>query len=308
MNILVILATFNGRKYIEQQIFSILTQEDVSITLFVFDDGSNDGTIDFLFSKFSLGTYNVNVIQNSSPTGSAASNFLQAIKTIDDKIIDAHDYIALSDQDDIWLPVKLREAVKKLKIEKSDLYMSNLILWNQRLNTTSMIKKSFKQKKYDYLFEGGSAGCTYVMSKQLINVVRKTINRVDNKNCNYFSHDWFIYFVARMDKFKVSIDQRAYIQYRIHETNVHGLLNTFSFYSLKERFKLIMNGWFYYHAGVFAPLLRNDSIESKIYRLYTKNYFTRVYVIFKYNFQLMRSNKKALQFFLISLLPLSIKK
>lgn len=304
MNFLVILASFNGVKYIEEQIFSILTQEDVNITLFVFDDGSNDGTIDLLFSKFSTSTTNVKIIQNSIPTGSAANNFLQAIKTIDDKIIGAHDYIALSDQDDIWLPNKLREAGKRLKKERSDLYMSNLILWNESLNSTSIIKKSFKQKKYDYLFEGGSAGCTYVMSKQLINVIKNTINKVEYKNWNFFSHDWFIYFVARINGLCVFIDDRAFMRYRIHQTNVHGQLNTFSFYALKERLKLIMNGWFYYQAKGFVNLLPSHSTEAKIYRLYTKNYFTRMYVIFRFNFSLIRSNKKALQFFVLSMLPI----
>jgi rhamnosyltransferase len=308
MNFLVILASFNGVKYIEEQISSILTQEDVNVTLLVFDDGSNDGTIDLLFSKFSLSTTNVKIIQNSIPTGSAANNFLQAIKTIDDEIIDAQDYIALSDQDDIWLPNKLIEAGKTLKNEKSDLYMSNLILWNENSNTTSIIKKSFKQKKYDYLFEGGSAGCTYVMSKQLINVIKNTINKVEYKNWNFFSHDWFIYFIARINGFTVFIDDRAFMRYRIHQTNVHGQLNTFSFYAIKERLKLIMNGWFYYQAKGFETLLPNNSTEAKIYRLYTENYFTRMYVIIRFNFSLMRSNKKALQFFVLSMLPIRNKK
>jgi rhamnosyltransferase len=307
MNFLVILASFNGVKYIEEQISSIITQEDVNVTLLVFDDGSNDGTIDLLFSKFSLSTTNVKIIQNSIPTGSAANNFLQAINTIDDKIIGAHDYIALSDQDDIWMPNKLKEAGKILKKGKSDLYMSNLILWNESSNTTSIIKKSFKQKKYDYLFEGGSAGCTYVLSKQLINIIKKTINEVEYKKWNFFSHDWFIYFVARVNGFSVFIDDRAFIRYRIHETNVHGQLNTFTFYALKERLKLIMNGWFYYQAKSFLTLLPSHSTESKIYRLYTKNYFTRMYVIFRYNFTLIRSPIKAIQFFIVSLLPIKTK-
>ncbi|WP_396217715.1 glycosyltransferase, partial [Flavobacterium sp.] len=254
MNILIILASYNGVKYIEEQVDSILNQEGVNVTLLVFDDGSSDGTIDLLFSKFSLSTTKVKIIQNSIPTGSAANNFLQAIKTIDDEIIDANDYIALSDQDDIWSPNKLREAGKILKKEKSDLYMSNLILWNESSNSTSIIKKSFKQKKYDYLFEGGSAGCTYVMSRQLINVIKNTINKVEYKNWIFFSHDWFIYFVARISGLCVFIDDRAFMRYRIHQTNVHGQLNTFSFYALKERLKLIMNGWFYYQAKGYVNL------------------------------------------------------
>ena len=52
MNILVILASFNGVKYIEEQINSILTQEYVNVTLFIFDDGSNDGSFELLLSKF----------------------------------------------------------------------------------------------------------------------------------------------------------------------------------------------------------------------------------------------------------------
>jgi rhamnosyltransferase len=106
----------------------------------------------------------------------------------------------------------------------------------------------------------------------------------------------------------VFIDYRALIRYRIHETNVHGQLNIFSFYALKERLKLIMNGWFYHQAKSYLTLLPTHSAESKIYRLYTKNYFTRMYVLFRFNFSLIRSNKKALQFFMLSLLPLRNKK
>ena len=203
MNFLVILASFNGVKYIEEQISSILSQLDVNITLFVFDDGSYDGTINLLFSKFNLNTNNVKIILNSIPTGSAANNFLQALKTIDDKIIDAHDYIALSDQDDIWLPNKLKEAGKALKKEKSDLYMSNLILWNESSNTISLIKKSFNQKKYDYLFEGGSAGCTYVFTSFFGKELKKSVKKVNYKDWFFFSHDWFVYFFARLNHYKV---------------------------------------------------------------------------------------------------------
>lgn len=308
MNFLVILASYNGVKYIEEQLNSILNQQDVNVTILVFDDCSKDGTIDLLNSKYISNLTNVKIVQNRIPSGSAANNFFQAIKSIDEKIIDEHDYIALSDQDDIWLPNKLKEAGEILKKEKYHLYMSNLILWNESTNTTSIIKKSYKQKKYDYLFEGGSAGCTYVMTKQLTNVIKKTIKEVDYKKWNFFSHDWFIYFIARVYEFNVFIDDRAFIKYRIHQTNVHGQLNTFSFNAIIQRLKLIMNGWFYYQAKGFVTLLPIQSTKAKIYQLYSKNYFTRMYVIFRYNFSLMRSNKKGLQFFLLSMLPIINKK
>lgn len=307
MNVLVILASFNGKKYIKEQIDSILAQEGVQVSLNIYDDCSNDGTFDFLVTEYSSKTSQIQILKNRIPTGSAANNFLQAIKNIDNNEIEKHDFIAFADQDDIWLPNKLFEAGQKLRTENSNLYFSNLILWNQELKTKSLIKKSYPQKKYDYLFEGGSAGCTYVMTKKLIYLVKEYINKVDYLNWKYFSHDWFVYFIARTNNLKVFIDNRAFILYRIHDSNVHGQLNTLSFYAIKQRLKLIINGWFYYQAKGFETLLPNNSTEAKIYRLYTKNYFTRMYIIFRFNFSLMRSNKKALQFFVLSMLPIRNK-
>ena len=184
MYFLVILASFNGVKYIEEQISSILTQEDVNITLFVYDDGSNDGTIELLVSKFSLNN-RIKIVQNSIPTGSAANNFFQAIKTIDDSIIDAHDYIAFADQDDIWLPNKLKAASQLLQSENSDLYMSNLILWEENNNKKSIINKSYSQKKYDYLFEGGSAGCTYVFTTFFGKELKNKLDSINYKDWKF---------------------------------------------------------------------------------------------------------------------------
>ncbi len=307
MNYLVILASFNGVKYIEEQISSILTQDDVNITLFVFDDGSNDGTVDLLFSKYSLNN-RIKIVQNSIPTGNAANNFFQAIKTIDDSIIDANDYIAFADQDDIWLPNKLKAAGNLLLSEKSDLYMSNLILWDEKTNKKSIINKSYPQKKFDYLFEGGSAGCTYVFTAFFGKELKYKLNSINYKDWQFFSHDWFVYFFARSSYYKVVIDKNAYIFYRVHDTNVHGQLNIVSLFAIKERLKLIKEGWYFKQAEGFKSLLNPNSNEYKIYELYSKNYFTRLYVILRYNFSLIRSPKKAIQFFIISLLPLRINK
>lgn len=302
MNILIILASFNGVKFIKQQIDSILSQEDVSIDLKIFDDGSGDGTVELVSSLYS--SNQVQIIQNKIPSGSAANNFLQALQQIEEVCFEKYNYIAFADQDDIWLPNKLKEAGLILKTQGVDLYMSNLILWQEKTNRKSLVNKAFSQKKYDYLFEGGSAGSTYVLSVKFVLKLKEILKNTDYFNWKFFSHDWFIYFLARSNSYKVAIDNRAFILYRIHETNVHGQLNTLSIFAIKERLKLIANGWYYHHAKGFINLLPTNSTEVKIYRLYTKNYFTRLYVLFRYNFSLIRSTKKAFQFFLVSLLPL----
>lgn len=304
---LVILASYNGAKYIEEQIKSILTQEGVNLTLLVFDDGSNDGTIELLVSKFSLNK-NIKIVQNRIPTGSAANNFFNALLSFEDSFLEMYDYIAFADQDDIWLPNKLKAASQLLLSEKSDLYMSNLILWEEKTNKKSILNKSYLQKKYDYLFEGGSAGCTYVFSAFFAKELKKRINSINYKDWQFFSHDWFVYFFARLENYKVVMDENAYILYRVHDTNVHGQLNTFSLYAITERLRLIKEGWYFKQARGFKSLLNPNSNEYKIYKLYSKNYFSRLYVILRYNFSLIRSPKKAIQFFIISLLPLPINK
>ena len=305
MNILIILASFNGVKYIEQQIDSILSQEDVNIDLKIFDDGSSDGTVELISSLYS--SKQVQIVQNEIPTGSAANNFFQALQQIEEICFEKYNYIAFADQDDIWLPNKLKEAGQILKTQGADLYMSNLILWQEKKNRKSIVEKAFSQKKYDYLFEGGSAGCTYVMSSKFVLKLIDIIKTTDYFNWKFFSHDWFIYFLARTNNYKVVIDNRAFILYRIHESNIHGQLNTLSVFAIKERLKLIASGWYYHQAKGFINLLPLNSNEVKIYRLYTKNYFTRLYVLFRYNFSLIRSTKKAFQFFLVSLIPLKNK-
>lgn len=306
MKVLIILATYNGIKYIQEQIDSILNQEGVHVTLKIFDDGSVDGTIDLIFTwKENL---HVQITQNQIPTGSAANNFFNALQSFNETTIDQYDYIAFADQDDIWLPNKLKAATNKMQSENSDLYMSNLILWEEKNNRKTIINKSYSQKKYDYLFEGGSAGCTYVFSSAFAIELKKKIVNINYINWEFFSHDWFVYFFARSNHYKVVIDKNAYILYRVHDTNVHGQLNTFSFVAIRERMKLIKNGWYFKQAEGFMTLLSSNSEEYKIYRFYTKNYFTRLYVLLRYNFSLIRSSKKAIQFFIISLFPLRINK
>ena len=306
MKVLVILASYNGGKYIKEQIESILSQEGVTVAVKVFDDCSKDDTINVVGSF--CGDVRVELIINKTPTGSAAHNFFQAIKSFQDDIINQYDYVAFSDQDDIWLPNKLKAATETLNKERTALYMSNLILWEEDTNKKSLINKSYPQKEFDFLFEGGSAGCTYVFTNIFCIELKKTLEKVDYSNWKFFSHDWFVYFFARIDDYGVSIDSNAYILYRIHDSNVHGQLNTSSFFATKERLKLLNGGWYFLQIKGFLQLIPKGSIERNIYELYTKNYFTRFYVLFRFNFSLIRSFRKFIQFFIVSLLPVRIKK
>lgn len=300
-SVIVILASFNGEKFIKEQIESILSQENVSIELFIFDDCSKDSTFHLINNTFN--DSRIHIFRNNIQSGSAATNFLNSLRFILHSNTSYYNYISFADQDDIWLSKKLIEAINVIDNKNIDLYCSNLTIRNeQNLNSRGIIKKDFKQKKYDFLFEGASAGCTYVFKKDF---AIKLIENFDNLNLNNwqnFSHDWYIYFFARINEYKVFIDSNSFIQYRIHQNNVHGQLNLNNLNSIKKRVKLVKSGWYFEHIINFKQLISFNSEINFIYDMYYKNFASRLYILCKYNFNLMRSNSKFLKFFLLSIL------
>eukprot|EP01132_Coremiostelium_polycephalum_P010412 gene10412-12785_t len=299
MKVLVLLAAYNGGLYIEEQISSILNQEKVSVDIIISDDNSSDQTVDIIEGMMKQGS-SITLIRKDKGSGSAAKNFMGLINLAVD--IGGYEAVAFSDQDDIWLPEKLSSAVSVIKKDNVDLYASNLILWNESVGKKELLKKSFKQKQYDFMFEGASAGCTYVCSIDLFRHLRVITSGLNYENWPNFSHDWFMYFFARLNNYKVFIDERAFILYRIHNNNVHGHLNTFSFSSLRTRLRLVREGWYLGHIEGFFQLIRKGSKEETIYNLYQSGVFTRLYLCIRYNFQLMRNPVKFINFALLAFL------
>lgn len=292
----VLLATYNGEKYIIDQIDSIYSQKDVEVKILINDDGSKDATVGVIKQNFP----EIPLKTNISGTGSAANNFLKMVLELD--FNEDFDYVSFSDQDDVWLPEKLSAAVSKLKIEKADLYCSNLTKWDEKTGRLTELKKDFPQKKFDFLFEGGSAGCTYVFTKNFAKVLKDFVLKVDSSDWKEFSHDWLVYFFARSRKHKVVIDSNSYIKYRIHDNNVHGHLNKLSWASLSEKLSKVFKGYHEDHVKNYIKYLEPNSIEHEIYSKFIGGYFARNGIILKHNFQLMRNSQKFIIFALINLL------
>ncbi|WP_164123646.1 glycosyltransferase [Sphingobacterium sp. xlx-130] len=292
----ILLATFNGEKFIEEQIRSILCQKDVIVDIFISDDNSTDSTKKVLSKHFP----EINVSVNSPGTGSAGKNFIKMVSKLN--FDECFDYVAFSDQDDIWLPEKVSVGINLILSSESELYCSNLTKWDTATNRFSILKKDFPQKKFDYIFEGGSAGCTYVFTKEFAKKLQAFIKDVDCANWKNFSHDWLVYFFARSRKFKVVIDSNSYIHYRLHQENVHGHLNKLSWNTLKEKSSQVFDGYYQKHIKNYIKYLNKDSEEYSICKKFLKGYFSRNAIILKYNTELMRDSKKFLIFAILNLL------
>ncbi|OXB05327.1 glycosyl transferase family 2, partial [Flavobacterium plurextorum] len=120
----ILVATYNGEKYISEQLQSILNQKDVDLDILISDDGSTDNTLQVIGNDFP----NLSTEINIPGSGSAAKNFLNMVSNLN--FTENFDYVAFSDQDDIWLPEKMKNAVEKLYTEQASMYCSNLTKWD----------------------------------------------------------------------------------------------------------------------------------------------------------------------------------
>ncbi|KQM36021.1 glycosyltransferase [Chryseobacterium sp. Leaf201] len=292
----VLLASYNGEKYIEEQIDTILKQQGVVLDIILSDDKSTDKTLEIVKEKYPQ----IKVSQNSPGTGSAAKNFLKMVSGLD--FNENFEYVSFADQDDIWMPEKIIKAIELAQKNNAELYCSNLTKWDTSNNSFTELKKDFPQKKFDFLFEGGSAGCTYVFTRNFAEDLKNFLKTLDSTNWKGFSHDWLVYFFARSKNYKVVIDNNSYIHYRLHQENVHGHLNKLSWRTIREKSSEVFNGYYQNHIKNYIQYLDKNSEAYLICQQFLKGYISRNKVILKYNTQLMRDKKKFLIFVILNLL------
>lgn len=208
-SVTVLLSTYNGEKYLDEQLESIVSQEGVSTRIIARDDGSTDNTLSILEQwkgKAYLSWYNGG---NLGP----ALSFMDLLKNAG-----GAQYYALSDQDDYWLSDKLQIAVNSLEKynKRPALYFCQTELVDKDLNRIDSViihpRLTFGEALV-YHFVGG---CTMVMNRAL----RDIIIRYTPKYINM--HDVWIYNVAQAIGAHVVFDNTPHILYRQHGDNVIG--------------------------------------------------------------------------------------
>lgn len=209
----VLLSAYNGEKYLAEQIESILHQDYKEVSLLIRDDGSTDHTLDII--RTYADKYE-NVAYYAGENLGVQQSFFHLMRNADETA----DYYAFSDQDDVWLPGKIRRAVELL--EKQDrnlplLYASKTTLVDEQLNEIPM-KIRTPEIVPDFgnaLVENICAGCTEIFNRKLLNLVNQ-------KTPEYtIMHDWWLYLCASAFG-KVIYDATSYILYRQHGNNEVG--------------------------------------------------------------------------------------
>ncbi|MBA0192250.1 glycosyltransferase family 2 protein [Pectobacterium carotovorum] len=218
----IVLATYNGEKYIHEQLNSILNSNEFSKLvkeIVITDDGSTDNTQKIL-DKYIVDFNRIRCVKNSKEHKGVIGNFLNGINNCSGK------YIMLSDQDDVWLPNKIKESYECIINVETDkrvptIVFSDLKIVDSSLNIKAESFFSFFKVNPDesinirkLVLNNIAPGCTCIFNRELLKYSVPFPN-------NIIMHDWWLLLVASVVG-RVSIIKKPLILYRQHESNVIG--------------------------------------------------------------------------------------
>lgn len=207
----VVLATYNGEKYLREQLDSLLRQQGVNVNILVRDDGSRDGTIAILdeYQEKGLLTWYTGKHLN------VQKGYLELLKYAPDA-----EYYAFCDQDDVWDDDKLLIAVTELNElpkDKPSMYYCGQRLVDENLKLISTHKIAADRSPYTNFLISNVAGCTAVFNKVLLDAV----NSVEPEFI--LMHDSWVFKVCLVLGGSYFADSSAHINYRQHGNNIAGL-------------------------------------------------------------------------------------
>ncbi|PIF48659.1 rhamnosyltransferase [Pseudomonas sp. 29] len=250
--IAVLMAAYNGMRWIEEQLSSILAQTGVELTIFISIDPSSDGTESWC-AAYAANHPEVIILPFAGTYGGASRNFFRLIRDVE---LNDFDFVAFADQDDIWDCDKLERAVTQLTRRDIDAYSSNVIaFWPD--NRAVLLDKAQPQVEWDYLFEAAGPGCTYVLSKSLALVLKMKLLSSWLSLQEVTLHDWFCYAFARSRGYRWYIDPVPSMRYRQHEANQVGANSGLA--PLISRYKTIHDGWWFDQVQLIARLVGQEA-------------------------------------------------
>ncbi|QYH35600.1 glycosyltransferase family 2 protein [Salinibacterium sp. M195] len=254
----VLLATHNGRRWLPEQLDSVLNQSGVDVEVFVRDDASTDGTAEWLAER-SAAEPRLTIIASDGASGSAAANFYRLVQLAPAD----REFYAFCDQDDIWIPTKLSSHVRLSLALDADGVSSNVTSFTAD-GSRSLVKKDFPQRRFDYLLESPGPGSTFLLSRRLIALTRDFLNSAQAGTVPQH-HDWLIYVLARAHGWLWHIDSVPTVEYRQHDANVMGA--NVGARSALSRLSLVREQW---HRGQAQLLTRvaisvaNDTFTAEL--------------------------------------------
>lgn len=290
--VVVLLATFNGSRYLQQQLDSIAAQTHSHWRLIVADDGSRDDTLAIVESFSKDHPDRVRLLRNG-PVGSPRENFFRLLR-----VADPAPYFAFCDQDDIWSADKLDRLLRRcqqIETQHSDqpcLVYSDLAVVDAQLgllNPSFMTQVRARPHDITYktlLAENAIPGCAMLFNAALADVFRAR----EFDSTRAIMHDWWIALLASAVG-HISYVSTALVSYRQHATNTLGSVDRSGFaFTLSKLFRGDRSAALRTYAQAAAFLvaygdLVNPAVRDEICAfasLHHRHKFDRIRLILKY--------------------------
>lgn len=236
--ITVLMAAYNGEKYIGEQIQSIINQTHTDWVLIVKDDHSTDNTLRIAYDYAEKYPQKIKVFTQDVNTGNASSNFFSMLPNADS------DYIMFADDDDVWMPEKMSMSLHVMNalelkhgtdmplLVHSDLEVVDYQLQRVAKSLFSWQRLDWKHKSLNYLLaQNIVTGCTMMVNRQLLDMVGQPPE-------NAIIHDWWLALVAAAFGDIGFVDYPT-VKYRQHGMNQIGAKNAKSIRYFISRLRTI---------------------------------------------------------------------
>lgn len=216
----VAMATYNGERYIEEQLASLASQYYLPSELVVSDDGSTDTTLDIIERFAKIAPFPVRVLPKHERLG-FSDNFLNAAEHCRGA------YIAFCDQDDKWLPQKLRDQMERILADDSMLSMHSLTVVDFCLEPMAFVFRQDIERDFTYEPLDLNPYCTgwgnsMVFSSNLVRLIARSERPKQPERDLPLSHDTWVYVLAA-GLGRVSHMADPLLLYRQHSTSVYGV-------------------------------------------------------------------------------------
>lgn len=308
--IAILMATYNGARYLRAQLDSLLNQQEQDWQLIVSDDGSTDETPQILAEYQARLPQKITLLSHA-PTGSSRANFMLLTRQAG-----AFDYVMYCDQDDVWLPQKVGMTLRKMREIEGDqrqvpcLVHSDLSVVDEELKLqqesffySSMLRPDRDPLHY-LVIQNIVTGCTMMINHALWQLAVLPCDESAMR-----MHDmWFALIASSLGR--IGFVNRPTMLYRQHSGNVVGAKNVRSLRYIAAAFSRLRQNresirQCQRQAGALADTL-GDRLRAEQRALLTayadcagQSKFARWRVIFKYRIWLLGWRRKIAELLLI---------
>ena len=234
-SVCILMTSYNGEKFIRQQLDSIFSQTFENWHLIISDDGSTDKTKEIILEYQKI--WGEKIQLRNGPQKGFAENFLSM--ACDENLI--ADFYAFCDQDDVWLPQKLEVSIKQINNSclnnEPYLYCGRTVSVDVQLKAIGQSTLFKQPPSFTNALVQSIAGGNTMVFNRASKLLVETVGLVPTP-----SHDWWLYLLISGVGGKVFYDPNPLVLYRQHENSIVGENN--SIFNKLKRFLKLVNGRF----------------------------------------------------------------